>query len=90
MVVASAVAQLRIIVANSGSDGERITEIQGRAGDGSWRLRKRNGVGINCEKTVGRDRQPVTEDVHARRSALEIEEAVVGQVDDQLGDPSSP
>ena len=44
---------------------------------------KRNGVGINREKAVGQNRQPVIENARARRGALEIEEAVVGQVDDR-------
>ena len=83
MVVASAVAQLRLVAADPGADGRRVAEIKRRSRHRSRRPGKRNGVGIDREKAIGENSQTVIEDVLARRRAFQIEETVVGQVDDR-------
>ena len=83
MVVAPAVAQLLFVVTDPRADDRRVAEIKGRSRHRSRRLGKRNGIGINREKTVGQDRQPVIENARAGCCALQIEEAVVGLIDDR-------
>src|SRR5258708_39929057 len=82
MVVALAVLELHVRIADARTNGRSRAEIEGRTGNGPRRLRQRNRVGIDCEKTVGDGRQPVAEDVRTRRAALQIEKTVIGQVDD--------
>src|SRR3954454_4404852 len=82
VIVALAVAQLLVALADALADPPRLAEVERRAGNAARRLKQRNGGGIDREEMPGRDRQLVIENGRARCRAFQIKEAVVGQVDD--------
>src|SRR3954452_3369086 len=83
VIIAMTAFDLRIVGANTRANWMCLTEVERRAVDGMrWTGQRDRGL-VDCEIMVGRQRQTMIQDAGARGDPVEIEEAVICQVDDR-------
>ena len=83
VIVAAAAPQLLVIAANARADRVQLAKIERRPGDGMRRPRQRNRGRIGRQEMIGNEADAMIEDLPLRARAVEIEEAVIGEIDDR-------
>ena len=81
VIIAAAISQLRMIVADARTDLGAGTKIERGAGNGAGRLLQRNRGGVDREKIIRGDGKAMIENVARRACPGQIEEAMIGEID---------